>query len=634
MAFNDISQQHFTPDSMTPIYMKFTQFPLLLCIALSIQLPAQQPLNLDFEKKSVEGLARPWGWSPFQFATNTSTTLDSVTKHSGKFSLRFANQSIADDGSSGDHSIGYWLSPHELSGNKISLSGWIKTDKTGGSVHISLGAYGDTGLIKEVKSLEIKGIGDWKEINLAIQEAAPAHSWYIILSTNGSGSVWFDDLHISVNGLEKRSLEVALDFSEKQRRWLKKNSSVVASFKPVKVDIKADYSDLKAFQQAVGDAKIIALGEATHGTSEFFQLKHRLLQFAIQELGVRVFAVEANQLEVEKINHYVCEGVGTAEQVIRVMFAVWNTAEMLELIEWMRAYNIANPAQKVEFVGFDLQDPSLPMDSLSSFVSTWEPTWKPFLDSLQHNYREAWRKQYYPQAADSIRQGWKANADRIWTLVSSKKSNWLSKANSAAEKQRVEWAIQNARVVCQAADIAFSQIVSGRDTFMAENIRWIQSMRKPDTRIIVWAHDSHIARSDHPDDRFNYHQGNSMGKYLSKIFGKDYRAFGLFTYQGQYSATISFTNHKMVAVDAQTGPRGSFDEALHPIAKQFGANQLFLNLRPAFREKNNEWLLQPRPVRFVGYATSDYDFGAMMSVPYQFDGVFFVDKSGASKKLR
>ncbi|MBK9017967.1 MAG: hypothetical protein IPM82_30170 [Saprospiraceae bacterium] len=65
-----------------------------------------------------------------------------------------------------------------------------------------------------------------------------------------------------------------------------------------------------------------------------------------------------------------------------------------------------------------------------------------------------------------------------------------------------------------------------------------------------------------------------------------------------------------------------------------GSGQLFLDLQPALALKNNEWLLQPRPVRFVGYASSDCDFGAVMSVPYQFDGLFFVDRTRASKMLR
>lgn len=609
-------------------------FTFFFSTVLLVMGHAQQPLNLGFEQMSVEGAARPWGWSPFQMGPNTTASLDSTTAKAGKYCLRIFNENAVDDGSGGDHSLGYWLSPHELQGKKLRLTGWVKSEKSGGTAQVSLGAYGDNGLLSQAQSDDIQGVNDWQPVKLELQVDSLAHSYFLILKSSGGGKSWFDDFQLTVNGAEKNSLEVASDFTPEQRDWLKKHTSAVASTKPTALGEKADYSDLEAFRRSVGVAEIIALGEATHGTSEFFQLKHRLLQFAVQELGVRVFAIEANQLEVEKINRFVTDGTGTAEEVIRVMFKVWNTEEMLSLIQWMRAYNLSHPGNMVEFVGFDLQDPSLPMDSLSQFFADWEPSQRPLVDSLQRKYRAAWQAQYYPQADDEVRAGWKKNADEVLAICHQNKDKWLRNAASKTEQRRVKWALQNARLVSQAADIAFTQIVSARDTFMAENIRWLQEMRGAGTRIVVWAHDSHIARSDNPDFRYNYHSGDSMGKYLSKIYGKRYRAYGFFTAGGQYSATVSYTNHQVVPVDAMDAPRGSFDEVLHQLAKQADTNQLFLDLQPALALENNGWLVQPRPVRFVGYATSDYDFGAVMSVPYQFDGLFFVDRTGASKMLR
>lgn len=606
---------------------------LLFIAAYLASAQAQQPLNFGFEKTSVEGRARPWGWSQFQVAPGTTVFMDSLTLHGGKFSLQLFNESPPADGG-GDHTLGYWISPYELRGRTLRLSGWVKSEKSSGNAQVSLGAYGDTGLLNEDKIADIQGMDDWRRVSLKLKVDSLAHSYFFILGANGGGRVWFDDFQLTVDGVPKASLVVAPDFTPEQRDWLRQHSTPVASFKPTPLGEKADYSDLEAFRQSVGDAEIIALGEATHGTSEFFQLKHRLLQFAVQELGVRVFAIEANQLEVEKINRYVGEGEGSAEQVIRAMFKVWNTEEMLALIEWMRAYNLAHPTDKVEFVGFDLQDPSLPMDSLSHFLAGWEPSLRPLVDSLQREYRAAWQAQYYPQAEAEVRASWKANADEVLAIFTKNQEKWLRAAKSSAQQKQVKWAVQNARVVSQAADIAYSQIVSARDTFMAENIRWLQEMRGKGTRIVVWAHDSHIARSDHPDFRYNYHNGDSMGKYLSRMYGNRYRAYGLFTAGGQYSATVSFTNHQVVPVDEMDAPRGSFDEALHQMAQQTGKGQFFLDLRPALALKDNGWLLAPRPVRFVGYATSDYDFGAMMSVPHQFDGLFFVDRTGASKMLK
>ncbi|HQU57795.1 MAG TPA: erythromycin esterase family protein [Saprospiraceae bacterium] len=603
-------------------------FALLFSVLSGISALAQQPLNLDFERLSVEGMARPWGWAVFMRPEGCTASLDSTDTFRGQYSLRFSNEG------EGEQSMGYWLSPYELAGQKITLSGWVKTNKADGFAQLSLSAYGDNGLISEARSEAFKGVAGWQPFELEFSESSPAHSFFLILSNSGGGDAWFDGFQLSVNGKEKNSVEVADDFSREQLEWVQANSSSIGSFQPVKMGETPDFSSLEPFRQAVGDARVIALGESTHGTSEFFQLKHRLLQYAVQELNVRVFAIEANQLEVEKVNRYVCDGKGKATEVIKAMFKVWNTAEMLELIEWLRAYNLQHPASKVEFVGFDLQDPSLPMDSLSHFLAGWAPGLRPLVDSLQHPYREAWRAQYYPQAADSVRAIWKENAEQVLALMSGHEQAWMQRALTTADKKRVAWALQNARVAFQAADIAYDQTVSRRDTFMAENIRWIQSMREPGLRILVWAHDSHIARGDAPDNRLNYFGGNGMGRYLSKLYGTDYRAFGLFTYEGQYSATISFYNHTVVPVDAMTAPRGSFDEALHRLAQEAGVNALFLNLAPALALEDNGWLLQPRPVRFVGYAAADFDYGAVMAVPYQFDGLFFVDKSGASKMLR
>jgi erythromycin esterase len=600
-------------------------FFTLLVAAGGCLLHAQQPLNLDFEKTSVEGAARPWGWSPWQQDPQTRWSLDSTVFVQGKYSY------CADASpESGPASMAYWIAPFALQGKNITCSGRIKTDKPRGEVQIVLWAISDTGWLIQGQAPTFTGKTDWTEWRINTNEKAEVHSWYLVLNVSGEGKVWFDDGRLSIDGREQSGMPMAPDFTAKQREWLNKQSATIRTFEPVGAAQTADYSDLAAFKKSVGSARVIALGEATHGTREFFLLKHRLLQYAVEALNVRVFAIEANQLEVEKINRYVCTGESTAEKVIRSMFRVWNTEEMLALIQWMRAYNALHPADPVEFVGFDCQDPALPMDSIARFMSEWAPDLQEAVLALQHDYRAAWAAQYYPQAPDSVRLGWKTRAEKVLVMVEEHKSAWLQRARNDADKRRVEWVHQNARVVVQAAIVAWSQVVSARDTFMAGNIRWIQSQRPADTRMIVWAHDSHIARSDFRDDRFNYHSGNSMGRYLSRMLGDDYRAYGLFTAEGHYSAVVSMYNHKMVAAPGMFAPVGSFDEALYHVAKERGVETLFCNLRAA---RTQPAFCVARPVRFVGYAVYDMDFSAMMSVPWQFDGLFFVKTTTASRVL-
>ena len=101
----------------------------------------------------------------------------------------------------------------------------------------------------------------------------------------------------------------------------------------------------------------MALREATHGTREFFQLKHRMLEFLVAEMGFTVFGIEAMMPEAFAINDYVLTGKGDPERALAgLYFWMWNTEEVLDMIKWMRQYN-ADPrhVKKVKFYGIDMQ---------------------------------------------------------------------------------------------------------------------------------------------------------------------------------------------------------------------------------------------------------------------------------------
>jgi erythromycin esterase-like protein len=67
----------------------------------------------------------------------------------------------------------------------------------------------------------------------------------------------------------------------------------------------------------IGEARIVSLGEATHGSREFFQLKHRMLEFLASEMGFSIFSIEANLPETYRMNDYVLEGKGDPAQLLR-----------------------------------------------------------------------------------------------------------------------------------------------------------------------------------------------------------------------------------------------------------------------------------------------------------------------------
>lgn len=169
---------------------------------------------------------------------------------------------------------------------------------------------------------------------------------------------------------------------------------------------------------------------------------------------------------------------------------------------------------------------------------------------------------------------------------------------------------------------------------MAENIDWILANRPKGTQALVWAHDSHVCRGEASDPEENYFLGECMGAHLSQKYGSDYRAFGLFTYQGKCRGTISYSNLTFTEFNLFTSPGGSLDAGLHHAATARNSPNLMLDLRPLKNNKDYRWMNIRRPVRYAGYVAEDYGFGGRYVIPYQFDGIIFIDTTSAAQGIR
>ena len=132
------------------------------------------------------------------------------------------------------------------------------------------------------------------------------------------------------------------------------------------------FEDMRPLARLVGGARIVSLGEATHGTREFFQLKHRMLEFLASEMGFTIFSIEANMPEAYRLNDYVLNDTGDPAELLRGMyFWTWDTEEVLAMIKWMRAFN-ASGRGRVQFTGFDMQTPTVAVRIVNDFVAKYD----------------------------------------------------------------------------------------------------------------------------------------------------------------------------------------------------------------------------------------------------------------------
>ncbi len=186
--------------------------------------------------------------------------------------------------------------------------------------------------------------------------------------------------------------------AEATRSWLKANAIRLNT-----VEAGNGFADMQPLKKIIGDARIVALGEATHGSREFFQLKHRMLEFLATEEGFTIFSIEANMPEAYRLNDYVLNGNGDPAKLIAGMyFWTWNTQEVLDMVLWMREFNKSGKG-RVQFTGFDMQTPNVAADIVRDFVDKNDPDYADALRKASDVARAAPQRlfRFRPQQANA-----------------------------------------------------------------------------------------------------------------------------------------------------------------------------------------------------------------------------------------
>jgi erythromycin esterase len=463
----------------------------------------------------------------------------------------------------------------------------------------------------------VHGTTGWTRLTLETTVDTGAAWVGVGVQVSGAGTAWFDDLVLEVDGQRIATEPGPAPATEAGRAWLRSRAVPLASVQP-----GGDDADLAPFRALVGDARVVALGEGTHGTREFFLLKHRLIEHLVRRMGFGVVMLEANQLQTERVNRYVLYGEGTAREAMSGLFRVLKTEEVLGMIEWLRAWN-ASGRRRVEVAGYDMQDPRLPMDSVLGFLARSDPDFAAAADSAYGPMRTAWLPGPYPARPDSVVRAWTAAADVVRRHVHARTSAWLARARTAADSAAVAWAVQNAEVAYQAASLGDAGPLALRDSAMAANARWALAQRPPGTRAVIWAHNAHVARTP-----------QWMGAYLQGLLPGQVRVFGFTTAQGEYGAASTW------ARDARTRTNGVFPIAPVPPPAGGVAAELFaldapllmVDLRGAGETAEGAWLMEPRPFLSIGGRAVDYGYDPTR-LALDFDALLYVRTTTAARPL-
>ena len=240
--------------------------------------------------------------------------------------------------------------------------------------------------------------------------------------------------------------------------WLRANAIPFETTEP-----GSGFEDLMPLKEIIGDARIVALGEATHGTHEFFQMKHRLIEFLVEEMGFNVFAIEANWPEANLVNDYVrtCEG-DEAALLAGLYFWTWNTQEVLDMIRWMCAHNQdPGDAPEISFAGFDMQFQDKAIVNVTSYLGEIE---SPYAEAAINHYSCILLSNHtsYPAMSDEERAACRSGLQEVLDHLVAERDAY--KELSSPEEFAV--AEQSARIVLQAEDCLVDPHACERDRYM------------------------------------------------------------------------------------------------------------------------------------------------------------------------
>ena len=428
-------------------------------------------------------------------------------------------------------------------------------------------------------------------------------------------------LHQTVLAQERR------DTIEAVTKWVANNAVRLQEIKT-----GGGYADLHALKKIFQDVRIIGLGEATHGSSEFFVFKHRLLEFLVREMNVRVLAIETGYSSTAQVNDYVMgKSVDGSRALTSQGFWPFNTKEMLSMLEWLRSYNASVPAQRrVKVLGFDIHYNDPGKKKILAFLKRVAPerlaaTEALFAIDIEKSLETAFFTRSQKERADILTKLFDARTKyhELLGFLTLNEVRFTS-LTSAVEFNEIR---DYARVLAQLADASAQplEVADGplRDYYMAENIKRIADAEPVSTRVVVWAHNLHVSAGQE-SEKYPY-----MGLHLRRFFGDAYYAIGFSFNQGSFQARDfePKANRELKQFSVGPAPEGSTDWYLARV----GIKNYFVDLR---RSRKNEtvmrWLTAPRPIRNIGSyynAQAEKNYLIPTKLTPEFDGIVFFNQT-------
>jgi erythromycin esterase-like protein len=396
--------------------------------------------------------------------------------------------------------------------------------------------------------------------------------------------------------------------------------------------------------ESIGDARLVLIGEASHGTHEFYQIRAELTKALIARKGFNVVAVEADWPDAYRVNRWVrhastdADAEAALSDFTRFPRWMWRNRDVVDFLSWLHAYNASKTApSRTGFYGLDLYSLHTSIEAVLTYLRKVDPA-----AAARARYRYACFEDF---GEDTQAYGYAASTglssscedEVIAQLLELRRraTDYASRDGRIAADEYF-FAEQNARLVRNAEEY-YRAMFGGRvlswnlrDTHMMETLeallRHVQQT-SGDARAVIWAHNSHLgdARATYMSDGGQL----NLGQLVRQAHGDQVRLIGFTTHTGTVTAASNWDEPAQQKRVRSSLP-GSYERLFHDV----GVPRFLLLLNsPDMRTI----LSAPRLERAIGVIyrpdTERISHYFPAHLPGQFDAVLHIDETRAFEPL-
>jgi erythromycin esterase len=336
--------------------------------------------------------------------------------------------------------------------------------------------------------------------------------------------------------------------------------------------------DLEPLMDRIKDSRVVMLGEASHGTHEYYTWRSAITRRLIEEKGFNIIAVEGDWPDCYRVNRYI-KGLDDQEKEPAQLLKsfdrwptwMWANWEIASLIEWLKNYNTGKASNKrIGFYGLDVYSLWESMDTLINYLKKNDPSAAQIAEKAMHCF-DRHGKDEKAYALGSMTDSCRTEVINLLTEVRKKAISYNHDPEAALNMT------QNAFIILE-AEKYYSSMISFddqswniRDRHMMETLNRLMEFHGPKTKAIIWEHNTHIG-----DARYTDMKRAGMvntGQLAREQYGEtDVVLIGMGSYEGTVIAGSGW-GAKEQEMEVPKAKGGSWEDHLHSRSED---NQLII----------------------------------------------------------